>query len=774
MGMQLPEWARKTFQIATGDGWPEADEDALWALAREWATIGGAIDALQYQLMEPARAVRRTDWDGPAARAFALAGQAPAGRQLAGLATGSHDVSGFIHQTGVNVQYMKIIVLQELVLLAAQIAQLLGLSGATFGASLTAIPALAALGRLLARLATYRLSMWIMSLAMGEAMQLAIDSIAQAAQLAAGTRRHWDEALTANAAITGAVSGVLGPIAQGAAGRLFDPGRVKGALGSDLTAGVRQVVGSAAHEYLTSGVTGAVTGQGWTGSPWDLTAGATEGTVEAFTRIRRRHGGLPHLDTPPQTPDIDTPAAHSQELVPHQQARPTAVSPQVDENSGIAARLRGNYNPQPDTSAPVRHNWHSDGQPPVHHTADTQHAPAAHRPPHAGEANAIAGQVVDPISVSVHSGVPLASRPLPTPSSAMPNVLPDAEVDVAEQDKDRSTERRLMLARSDSNGPIAARDSFWESLIISAETQIGAAMRRAGSLPAQEPTARLTAGRVRDFVANRLPVDPMKSQQSRHHALLENGDGTHTNIDELAAVAEQTFDTNAFDKLVAVTAQELDLSITVIQEGNERQIGPMGSQQVRLVQDQGIFHPIPPQRSGNELPAAAQIGEKYRGEEDPNNPKRFYYPRTVHYFSPEEREACRLFVDADGALRRAADGALFDTSTGNGLLAKWLLILSDIDSAGCGLFVMDGHGNLYGLLTSEVGRRQHSSILAGGPVAGAGEITVRNGRLIATSDTSGHYRPTAEMNDRVLQCLRNQGLRPAPEFQQYDWGGRER
>jgi hypothetical protein len=45
--------------------------------------------------------------------------------------------------------------------------------------------------------------MWIMSLAMGEVMQLALDSIAQAAQLTAGTRTRWDEALTANAAITG-------------------------------------------------------------------------------------------------------------------------------------------------------------------------------------------------------------------------------------------------------------------------------------------------------------------------------------------------------------------------------------------------------------------------------------------------------------------------------------------------------------------------------------------------------------------------------------------
>ena len=44
MGMQLPAWVREMFLVVTGDGWPEADEDALWALARAWATIGDTVD----------------------------------------------------------------------------------------------------------------------------------------------------------------------------------------------------------------------------------------------------------------------------------------------------------------------------------------------------------------------------------------------------------------------------------------------------------------------------------------------------------------------------------------------------------------------------------------------------------------------------------------------------------------------------------------------------------------------------------------------------------
>jgi hypothetical protein len=34
------------------------------------------------------------------------------------------------------------------------------------------------------------------------------------------------------------------------------------------------------------------------------------------------------------------------------------------------------------------------------------------------------------------------------------------------------------------------------------------------------------------------------------------------------------------------------------------------------------------------------------------------------------------------------------------------------------------------------------------------------------TDQSGHYQPTAEMNDLVLQDLRNQGLQPDPDFKQ--------
>jgi hypothetical protein len=130
----------------------------------------------------------------------------------------------------------------------------------------------------------------------------------------------------------------------------------------------------------------------------------------------------------------------------------------------------------------------------------------------------------------------------------------------------------------------------------------------------------------------------------------------------------------------------------------------------------------------------------------------------------EEREAHRLFVDGDGNLRSARDGSLFDSTGGS---THW-------SGGGRAIFVMDGHGNLYATLDQQVGHTHHSSLLGGDPVVGAGEIEVQNGQLVAMTDQSGHYHPAAEMNDRVLQSLRDQGLRTGDGFQQYGWGGNPR
>lgn len=173
---------------------------------------------------------------------------------------------------------------------------------------------------------------------------------------------------------------------------------------------------------------------------------------------------------------------------------------------------------------------------------------------------------------------------------------------------------------------------------------------------------------------------------------------------------------------------------------------------------------VPPPRSGNDLPTDAHLGDRYVGENDPDNPNRAFKPKTVHYMTPEEREASRVFVDRNGNLRSAATGELYDTSTGS---THW-------SGEGRAIFVMDGSGNLYATLEQDPGHIHHSSLLGGEPVVGAGEIEVRDGKLIAMTDQSGHYMPQARMNDLALQSLRDQGLVTDPGFKQYGWRGAER
>lgn len=140
-------------------------------------------------------------------------------------------------------------------------------------------------------------------------------------------------------------------------------------------------------------------------------------------------------------------------------------------------------------------------------------------------------------------------------------------------------------------------------------------------------------------------------------------------------------------------------------------------------------------------------------------------PSAVKYLDEAERESYRLFVDADGNLRRASDNELFDTSSAD-------TVWGGADG-GRAIFVMDKNGNLYASNYQGRGEFHHSSLLAGGEVAGAGEIRVDNGRIVDMTDKSGHYQPSADLNDNAVDELRRQGLN-TEGMKQYDFDGNER
>jgi hypothetical protein len=74
------------------------------------------------------------------------------------------------------------------------------------------------------------------------------------------------------------------------------------------------------------------------------------------------------------------------------------------------------------------------------------------------------------------------------------------------------------------------------------------------------------------------------------------------------------------------------------------------------------------------------------------------------------------------------------------------------------LYVMDQQGQIFAARTSVHDSLHHSSLLAGEPVAGAGIMQVRQGRVMLINDRSGHYHPPAELFQQVLRRLSGQGV----------------
>ena len=76
---------------------------------------------------------------------------------------------------------------------------------------------------------------------------------------------------------------------------------------------------------------------------------------------------------------------------------------------------------------------------------------------------------------------------------------------------------------------------------------------------------------------------------------------------------------------------------------------------------------------------------------------------------------------------------------------------------GYAIYVMSGTGNLH-VSSHSVGDRHHSSLLAGGMVAGAGELLVTDGTLKWISNKSGHYFPESQHLLQTLHSLRKKGV----------------
>jgi hypothetical protein len=139
-----------------------------------------------------------------------------------------------------------------------------------------------------------------------------------------------------------------------------------------------------------------------------------------------------------------------------------------------------------------------------------------------------------------------------------------------------------------------------------------------------------------------------------------------------------------------------------------------------------------------------EMNPRFAGENVPGNS--IWGGSGVKYLTDEERGAYQLFVK-DGKLYDA-NGNLFDTSGA----------MTVHSGQGRAIFVMAENGDLYASNYQEIGAFHHSSLLAGDPVAGAGELQVSNGEIQIISDKSGHYMPTRDYTMQTVNYLRSLGL----------------
>jgi len=134
--------------------------------------------------------------------------------------------------------------------------------------------------------------------------------------------------------------------------------------------------------------------------------------------------------------------------------------------------------------------------------------------------------------------------------------------------------------------------------------------------------------------------------------------------------------------------------------------------------------------------------QNYAGEETGS-----VWGTKVKYLTEAERAELELFVKNGKIVDR--QGNLYDTSSSSSVFGA---------GQGKSIFVMDEYGRIYASKYQAVGKFHHSSMLEGKPIASAGEITVKNGKITEISNRSGHYQPTQQMNTQVINELKSRGV----------------
>ncbi len=158
---------------------------------------------------------------------------------------------------------------------------------------------------------------------------------------------------------------------------------------------------------------------------------------------------------------------------------------------------------------------------------------------------------------------------------------------------------------------------------------------------------------------------------------------------------------------------------------------------------EGLLPPPAPSKlaSGFETWAMLDI---YTGEEHGGG----YYKKKITYLKAAERARHVLHV-RQGKLTDAT-GKVLDAQLGED---------GTDERGGFCIYAMAPDGTIYVSFDHKQGTFHHSSLVAGQPVAGAGDMTVIDGEVLELSNSSGHYRPPPRSLKQVQARLEEMGLK---------------
>lgn len=275
MGIELPVLEYVPSWVLGGE-WPDGDEDQVWELAEAWHAQSESVTECLNQANTQVNQLLQS-YSGAGATALRTFWQERA-EKIAELAQAAEELSQFCDGTALQIQYTKLSIIANLIILMITIISLIAAAFATFGASTAGIPvAQQATSVVVKELIKQLLKAILMGAVKGLVMAAGVDLIIQGIQVAGGRRDGIDWDQTATVALSGAISGAISGAAGFGASRmnLNSPGAVAagnaaaGAAGSatgnfaaTLATGgsLEDAANSAANGALTGGLQGAGSG----------------------------------------------------------------------------------------------------------------------------------------------------------------------------------------------------------------------------------------------------------------------------------------------------------------------------------------------------------------------------------------------------------------------------------------------------------------------------------------------------------------------------------